>query len=66
MVPLSGNKKSAAGRKPRTEGIPRTGLIRARVLPRTEEIFLKAAGSSEGIPPLLDEIAKILGNLKDA
>ena len=58
-------ERNKGGRPPRTPGTPRTGLIRARVLPQTQDVLTRAAGGSSGVPTLLDEIARIIGQLKE-
>lgn len=57
--------RSKGGRPARIPGLPRSALIRARVLPQTADILKRAAGGSRGVPTLLDEIAQIIAHLRD-
>jgi hypothetical protein len=65
ITPVTAQVKRTVGHPTRIPGKKRAGLIRARVLPETEAIFTLAAGGSDKVPTLLDELAQIIARLKE-
>ena len=65
IAPVKDQPKRTVGHPTRIPGRKREALIRARVFPETVAILRQAAGGSDKVPTLLDELAQIIARLKE-